>query len=240
MFGERGSYMLVSKVFPEIVRVDFLPCIQPFTMWCKSKLGQKTGQKLGPRPLNKQLKLINKLKMIGWNRSIRGTILGMDDLPSLKLTFLPLKMDSRKTILSFWDDLFSGANCLFQGGYFVTLWWTISCPVWTKTLNYSINSSKLVLRITLHPWYMGDYGCKCVCTCVWMPTNNKSNYQGKIFKKGKQSPKCNIQQIKCQHTATPQSCRTVLVAVMDEDPCWAAACVQDGNQYIKIIQNRLC
>lgn len=76
-------------------------------------------------------------------------------------------------------------------------------------------------------------------TCL--NANKKSNYQGKIFKKGKQSAKCNIQQIKCQHTATPQSCRTVLVAVMDEDPCWAAACVQNGLQYIKIIQNQcLC
>ena len=95
------------------------------------------------------------------------------------------------------DDLvgrpiFRGVCYSFQGGYFVTLWWTISCPVWTKTLNYSINSSRFVLRITLYPWNMGDYGCKCVCTCVW--------------KKGKQSAKCNIQQIKCQHTAIPQSC----------------------------------
>ncbi len=33
-------------------------------------------------------------------------------LPSLKLTAsLPLKMDGWKTIVSFWDGLFSGAKC---------------------------------------------------------------------------------------------------------------------------------
>ena len=32
-------------------------------------------------------------------------------LPSLKLTFSPLKMDGWNTLVSFWDGLFSGANC---------------------------------------------------------------------------------------------------------------------------------
>ena len=36
---------------------------------------------------------------------------GSKKLPSRSLTFSPLKMDGWKTILSFWDGIFSGANC---------------------------------------------------------------------------------------------------------------------------------